>query len=147
MRVELRETAAWERGAVESTINIDLLDEPKSEDTDMAERMQQMDLASDNAANMKDTANLALESGDKALAARNALMDIKIQEKDISKPPQAPSLDDHDLSGRLDSMHLTLEGHTSSFGSRRERRHKEDLDGSKIDDGYDDSEEDTDWQI
>jgi len=147
VRVQLSETAAWERGAVESTINIDLLDEPKSEDTDMAERMQQMDLASDNAANMKDTANLALERGDKALAARNALMDIKIQEKDISKPPQAPSLDDHDLSGRLDSMHLTLEGHTSSFGSRRERRHKEDLDGSKIDDGYDDSEEDTDWQI
>lgn len=138
VRVQLSETAAWERGVVESTINIDLLDEPKSEDTVMAERMEQMDLTSDSAVSIKDTANLALERGDKTVAARNALMDIKIQEKDISKPPQALSLD-HDLSGRLDSMHLTLEGYTSTFGSRRERRHKEELD--------DDSEEDTDWQI
>lgn len=145
VRVQLSETAAWERGAVESSINIDLLDEPKSEDTAMAERMEQMDLGVDSAASRKDNANLALERGDKALAARNSLMDIKIQEKEVTKPPQPPSMD-HDLSGRLDSMHLTLEGHTSTFENRKQRRHKEELD-TNMDGEDDDSEEDTDWQI
>ncbi|KUJ16542.1 uncharacterized protein LY89DRAFT_782786 [Mollisia scopiformis] len=147
VRVQLSETVAWERGAMENAANIDLLDEPKSEDGSLAERMEKMDIETDNAAGKKDAANLALERGDKTMAARNALVNINIQEKDVSKVPQAPSLDDKDLSGRLDSMHLTLEGHTSTFGSRRERRHNEELDGANIDDGEEDSEEDTDWQL
>ncbi|KAE8451700.1 hypothetical protein EG329_003157 [Mollisiaceae sp. DMI_Dod_QoI] len=147
VRVQLSETAAWEREACDSAVDVDLLDEPKSIDGSLAEDMQKMDLDCDAAGNKKDAANLALERGDKASAARNALVDVKIQEKEITKPAQAPSREADNLSGKLDTLHLTLEGHTSSFGSRRERRHKEELDGANIDEEYDDSEEDTDWKI
>ncbi|CZR64758.1 uncharacterized protein PAC_14657 [Phialocephala subalpina] len=149
VRVQLSETAAWEREAGESAVNIDLLDEPKATEASITEDLQKLDLQTESTTSKKDAADLALERGDKAQAARNAIFDVKIQEKDISKPAQAPSLEDKDISDRLDTLHLTLEGHTSSFGSRREKRHKEALDGANVEDDHtdEDSEEDTDWQI
>ncbi|TVY80587.1 RNA polymerase II subunit B1 CTD phosphatase RTR1 [Lachnellula suecica] len=137
VRVQLSETAAWERGAWESTIKIDLLDEPKSESDTVVEGLQKLQLTEDvNARKKQGAADLALERGDqKGLAARNGLVDVKILEKDVQREPVAPSLQDEELSDRLDTMHLTLEGHTSSFGSRRNRRHEED----------EDEEEASDW--
>jgi RNA polymerase II-associated protein 2 len=64
---------------------------------------------------------------------------VKIQEKVVQRPAEAPSLGTHDLSGRLDTMHLTLEGHTPEFGSRRQKRHAEAL-------GEED-DTDMDWKI
>jgi RNA polymerase II-associated protein 2 len=136
VRVQLSESPAWEREAAGSTVNIDLLDEPKSADGVIVEGLENLNLRSGED-KKQDAADLALERGDKGLAAKNGLVDVKIQEKDVQRPAEAPSLDD--LSGRLDTMHLTLEGHTSGFGSRRQRRHAEELE--------DEDDPDTDWMI
>jgi len=56
------------------------------------------------------------------------LVDVTIQEKAVRKPATAPSLLNDGLDGRLDTTHLTLEGHVSTFGSRRQRRHDGDFD-------------------
>jgi hypothetical protein len=136
VRVQLSENPAWEREAAGSTVNIDLLDEPKSVDGAIVEGLENMSL--DGSKDKKQVAtDLALERGDKGPAAKNGLVDVKIQEKDVQRPAQAPSL--NDLSGRLDMMHLTLEGHTPEFGSRRQRRHSEELE--------DEDDPDTDWKI
>jgi hypothetical protein len=135
VRVQLSENPAWERDAAGSTVNIDLLDEPKFAEGAIAEGLEKMNLEGDKAVKQQDVADLALERGDTGLAAKNGLVDVNIQEKEVQRPAQAPSLDD--LSGRLDTMHLTLEGHTPEFGSRRQRRHTEDLVNGE--------DPDTDW--
>jgi hypothetical protein len=135
VRVQLSESPAWERDAAGSTVNIDLLDEPKFAEGAIAEGLEKMNLEGDKAVKQQDVADLALERGDTGLAAKNGLVDVNIQEKEVQRPAQAPSLDD--LSGRLDTMHLTLEGHTPEFGSRRQRRHTEDLVNGE--------DPDTDW--
>src|SRR6266536_6078284 len=73
VRVQLSESPAWERGAVETGVNIDLLDEPKLEGG-VAERLQKLDLGGDEG-KKQDAADLALERGDKGLAAKNGLVD------------------------------------------------------------------------
>lgn len=135
VRVQLSESPAWERDAAGSTVNIDLLDEPKSAEGAIAEGLEKMSLDGGKAVKQQDVADLALERGDTGLAAKNGLVDVNIQEKEVQRSAQAPSLDD--LSGRLDTMHLTLEGHTPEFGSRRQRRHTEDL--------VNEEDPDTDW--
>jgi hypothetical protein len=137
VRVQLSESPAWEREAAGSTVNIDLLDEPKTTDGAIVEGLENLNLHSGKEDRQQDAAELALERGDKGLAAKSGLVDVNIQEKDIQRPAQAPSLDD--LSGRLDTMHLTLEGHTPEFGSRRQRRHGEELE--------DEDDPDTDWKM
>jgi hypothetical protein len=137
VRVQLSESPAWEREAAGSTVNIDLLDEPKLTDGAIVEGLENLNLHSGKEDKRQDAAGLALERGDKGLAAKTGLIDVNIQEKDIQRPAQAPSLDD--LSGRLDTMHLTLEGHTPEFGSRRQRRHAEELE--------DEDDPDTDWKM
>jgi RNA polymerase II-associated protein 2 len=141
VRVQLSHSPAWERGGSDG-VQIDLLDEPKSEEDQVAERMEKMDLSSEEGLDkMQDAADLALERGDKGHAAKNRMMDIKIEENQPRGPAQAPSFNTEDLSNRLDTMHITLEGHTPSFGSRRHRRHDEefeDIQGENFD-------VDTDW--
>lgn len=143
VRVQLSESPAWERGAIESGIKIDLLDEPSfTEDVATAE-MQGLSIADQDVQREdKGKADLALERGDRGRAAKNGLVDVTIQEKDISKPVEAPSLEDADLSGRLDTMHLTLEGHTQSFGTQRQKRRERE-------EGSEEDEEGTgmDWQL
>jgi hypothetical protein len=142
VRVQLSESPAWERTAEEYGVKIDLLDEPKSEDAAVVEGLENLKL-SEAQDKKQGAANLALERGDTGFAAKNGLVDVKIQEKDVQRPAAAPSLDDENLSGKLETLHLTLEGHTSSFGSRRERRHHDELAGVE---GEDD-DEDTDWKL
>ena len=139
VRVQLSESPAWEREAAGSTVNIDLLDEPKSENSAIVDGLEKMNLDGGRDTKMQDAADLALERGDKGLAAKSGLVDVKIQEKDIQRPAEAPSLRADDLTGRLDTMHLTLEGHTPEFGSRRQRRHIEELE--------DEDDKDMDWKI
>jgi hypothetical protein len=142
VRVQLSENPAWEREGTQ-TINIDLLDEPKSDEDQVAERMGKMDLNSaEDVERRQDNANLALERGDKG-AGRSGLMDIRIQENQSQGLVQPPSLDTEELSGRLDTMHLTMEGHTPSFGSRRQRRHEEEFDGP----AGEDVDVDRDWRV
>jgi hypothetical protein len=141
VQVQLSESPAWERTAEEYGVKIDLLDEPKSEGAAVVEGIEKLKL-SEVQDKKQGAANLALERGDTGFAAKNGLVDVKIQEKDVQRPAAAPSLDDEDLSGKLDTLHLTLEGHTSSFGSRRERRHHEELAGVEGE-----NDEDTDWKL
>jgi hypothetical protein len=142
VRVQLSERPAWER-EVATSVNIDLLDEPKSEEGLVADEIRKIDLGgSEGEERKQQAADLALERGDRGFAAKNGPVDVKILEKDV-QPPQAPSLDADDLSERLDTMHLTLEGHKSSFGSQRQRRHheeQEDINGEEDD-------EDKDWKL
>jgi hypothetical protein len=124
VRVQLSESPAWERGAVESGINIDLLDELKPEDG-VTERLQKLDLGGDEG-KKQDAADLALERGDKGRTTKNGLVDVTIQEKNVLRPGEAPSLDSEELSGKLDTMHLTLEGHTTKFGTQGEARDEDE---------------------
>jgi hypothetical protein len=143
VRVQLSETAAWERGAAGSAVRIDLLDEPKAPEDAVMEGIEQLNLSDTaNARQEKSTADLALERGDKGFAAKNGLVDVKIQEKEVSKPAEPPSFDEHDLTDRLDTLHLNLEGHTTTFGSDRQRRRNR-----QSGDGDVDTEDGMDWQL
>jgi len=141
VRVQLSESPAWEREGSQG-VHIELLDEPKSEEDQVVEGMGKMRLSSaEDTDRMQDNANLALERGDKG-AGKSGMMDIKIQENQPQGPAQAPSFDTEDLSGRLDTMHLTMEGHTPSFGSRRQRRHEEEYEHTAAED----IDVDRDWR-
>jgi len=137
VRVQLSESPAWERNGY-GEAPIDLLDEPKSED-DIAEKLGKMDLdKADDGVKKKEATNLALERGDKGFTSRNALFEINIKENFEQGPVQPPSLDATELSDRMDTLHLGLEGHTTRFNGLGERQ-----DGS---DG-EDSDMDTDWKL
>lgn len=142
VRVQLSETPAWERDSAHGT-EIELLDEPKSGEAQIIEGVEKLKLGTPADSNKKhNAADLALERGDKGLAAKKALVDVDIKEKDVQAPAQAPSFEKDDLSGRLDSLHLALEGHTTVFGSERQRRHHEELE-----DISDDGAAYNDWNI
>jgi hypothetical protein len=139
VRVQLSETPAWEREWSGSE-EIQLLDEPKSEEEQVVRGIENMKLdAPETSGKEQDSADLALERGDRGFAAKKGMLDVSIKEREVTAPPQAPSLETDNLSERLDTMHLALEGHTSVFGSERHRRHQ--LDEST------DNEVDTDWGI
>lgn len=134
VRVQLSERPAWERGENVYGNKIDLLNEPQSgEDTvmagiaslDLEERQGRQD------EKLQDADDLAVERGDRGYAAKKGLVDVKIQEKAVGHNVQAPSLQGMDLSDRLDSLHLALEGHTSTFGTAGHRGHDADLWGEE----------------
>jgi len=147
VRLQLGDGPAWERGGYGG--EVELMDEPKSTEDVVAEKLEAMDLDGYESQEKKqNSADLALERGDRGLAAKNGLVDFTIKENMVQGPVQPPSFDAEDLSGihslfvrhskykltrvdRLDTMHLTLEGHTTTFG----RRKGEDEDG------------DTDWKL
>lgn len=153
IKVQLNESPAWERGGIDAGIKIDLLDEPRSiEDTAM-EGLQSLSL-DDKAPEQKDQKgqeNLAMERGDAGgFSAMNGLVDVRIQEKDVLKPAQPPSLDDRDIAGRLDSLHLNLEGHYTNFGTttQRQRNNQSELfDEDGLDEDDDDDDGGMDWQL
>ncbi|KAH8808982.1 Rtr1/RPAP2 family-domain-containing protein [Xylogone sp. PMI_703] len=145
VRVQLSDTPAWEREAHSATdAEIKLLDEPKSEVQMLSENLERMDLDQSNPAESRQNAtNLALERGDTSRATRNGLVNVTIKEKEVQKPAEPPSFEDEDLTDRLDTLHLSLEGHTTRFGTEREKRHFDELFGVEGED-YD---MDTDWKI
>jgi hypothetical protein len=139
VRVQLSETPAWEREFASGS-DIQLLDEPKSGEEQIMQGIEKMKLdAPEESGKKQAAADLALERGDNGYAAKKGLVDVAIKEKDVTTPAQAPSLETDDLSGRLDTLHLELEGHTDVFGSERQRRHHDELE--------DEDDVDTDWKI
>lgn len=137
IRVQLSESPAWERENYGA--DVDLLDEPKTVEDVLTDGIEKMDLSgADSEGKKQDAADLALERGDQGFAARKGLVDVEILENDVKGIPQPPSLDDKDLSERLDSMHMNVEGHTIKFGTVRTRRHH---------DADEEDEEDTDWRL
>jgi hypothetical protein len=127
VRVQLSETPAWERDSAYGS-KIELLDEPKFEADQIVEGVENIDISGFQGRDKnRDAADLALERGERGLPVRKGLVGVQIKEKAVQTPAQAPSFESEDLSGRLDSLHLALEGHTTIFGSERQRRHHEEL--------------------
>lgn len=124
VKVQLSETAAWERGAAGSALRIELLDEPKPAEDSVMEGMENLNLGNGEVdpQQEKGASDLAMERGDSGFTARNGLVDVKIQEKAITGPAQPPSFDEQDITGRLDTLHLNMEGYTTKFGSHGQRR-------------------------
>lgn len=154
VRVQLSDTPAWEREALGATgAEIKLLDEPKPQvDTTSNDPKVTEDSGDVSLEKRQNEADLALERGDTSAASRKGIVDVTIKEKENPRPPEPPSLEDEDLSGRLDTLHLNMEGYTTRFGTQRRRRHHEELQGVKgedydRDDKYDEDDEDTDWKI
>ncbi|KAG8668686.1 hypothetical protein FPOAC2_07986 [Fusarium poae] len=112
VKVQLNETAAWERAGIPD-IEIDLLDEDKSKETDV-------DRAARELGNLKleeqrqvarDTAALALERGEPdASKSKSKNINITLKEKD-AKAPSA-------ISGKpevYDDEHLLVEGYKTKL--------------------------------
>jgi RNA polymerase II-associated protein 2 len=116
IRVQLSESPAWERDAAQSHIKIDLLDEPKCVGA-LVGGLEKMNLDEGTQSSDKDREDLALERGDRGLASQKGLVDVKILDKDIKREVESPSLEG-ELSGKLNKMHLSLEGHTPRFDNR-----------------------------
>ncbi|RDW80623.1 hypothetical protein BP5796_05321 [Coleophoma crateriformis] len=125
VRVQLSETPAWERGPAFSA-KIDLLDEPKSEAEQAAADLEKLSLSHDEA-KKQGSADLAMERGDRGMAAEKGKVDVMIREKDVHRPAEPPSMEG-DLSGRLDNMHLSVEGHTISLGTGQQYQKENDMD-------------------
>jgi hypothetical protein len=151
VRVQLGEGPAWERGGY--SVNVELLDEPKEVVDGIAERLEAMELdGGEMEDRMQNSRDLAVERGDRGLAAKNGLVEFAIKENMEQGPVHPPTLDDGDITGvyflsqifpsrhltnsdfpdRLHTMHLNLEGHTTTFGRSN---------------GGNDSDEDTDWKL
>lgn len=111
IKVQLNETAAWERIGLESIV-IDLMEEEREG------KEQDVDLA-------RDIARLKVDEDAKALDAERVgesgkKIDLTIREKDVTSVARPPELEGSDEE---DDGHLNIEGYTSGAGSKR--RHKE----------------------
>lgn len=111
MKVQLSETAAWERIGMPG-IRIDLMDEPKEE-----EKKKTTAVAGDVTDLERDIANLKIDEDAKALDAERVgnagtkKMDLTIREKDVKNPANPPQ------AGKSGDGHLGVEGHKSGFGA------------------------------
>ena len=113
VKVQLSERPAWERAA--SSRQIELLDERKTE-AEMREAQLAEDLRKLNLGHMHQNEDLALERGDRGVAAVNGLVDVSIRENEITGFAEAPSLERDDLDERFAEMHLSLEGYIPKLG-------------------------------
>ncbi|KAF2971156.1 hypothetical protein GQX73_g2455 [Xylaria multiplex] len=121
VKVQLNETAAWERAGIAS-IQIDLLEEGTDTATTAADAAKKLEKQAENlkiealektAQNARD---LALERGDSTENGKTSKRSIKltIREKSVKIAPEAPSLD-------IDSQaHLVTEGYKSTFDPNSE---------------------------
>ncbi|OIW28347.1 DUF408 domain protein [Coniochaeta ligniaria NRRL 30616] len=124
VKVQLSETAAWERVAMPD-VRIDLLDEEPEQgakDTDLARDIAQLKLDEERRAK-KDSTALSLERGDvlergEAGKARKVPLapkfDLTIREKDVKSVASPPQQETSDQDGK---SHLVLEGHRTRFGA------------------------------
>ena len=127
VRVQLSESPAWDRQT--SHTNIDLLDEPKADEGTVLNGLEKLQLSGgEGEASGHTSAALALERGDTGRSAKNGLVDVKLQENHSQRPAQAPSLETAELSGKLESLHLNLEGYIPSFGNTTEDSDEDNMD-------------------
>ncbi|KAI0150461.1 Rtr1/RPAP2 family-domain-containing protein [Xylariaceae sp. FL1272] len=107
VKVQLSETAAWERAGVES-IRIDLFEEETPVD-DIARGVEGMSLEAQKSA--RNARDLALERGDKMNNGKVAKLAVKVnlREKMAITPAQEPVLD----IGK--QAHLLMEGYETTF--------------------------------
>ncbi|KAI0111845.1 hypothetical protein F4814DRAFT_368271 [Daldinia grandis] len=122
VKVQLSETAAWERAGI-SSIRIDLLDEPKQTEEDgedNAARRLERELQSVERKAAQDAKDLALERGDAVDKPSTRKVKLTIREKSVKMAPQEPTLD-KDGEG-----HLVLDGYKPKFNQELEQQKGED---------------------
>ncbi|KAF3062104.1 hypothetical protein GL218_04039 [Daldinia childiae] len=117
VKVQLGETAAWERAGI-SSIRIDLLDEPKQadEEEDDATRRLERELQSVERKAAQDAKDLALERGDAVDKPSTRKVKLTIREKSVRMAPQEPTLDKDGES------HLVLDGYKPKFNQELEQK-------------------------
>lgn len=116
VKVQLNETAAWERAGIES-IQIDLYEEPNKSDDDPASRlakeMEDLKVEAGRKA-AQDARDLALERGDAAGERKSQRsVPVRIRDKLVTQEVKEPSLDKQDDQG-----HMVLDGYKTKFESR-----------------------------
>ncbi|KAI4867065.1 Rtr1/RPAP2 family-domain-containing protein [Hypoxylon rubiginosum] len=122
VKVQLSETAAWERAGIPS-IRIELLDEPErtggeEEDGDdavkqVARELRDLQIDKERKAT-RDAADLALERGDATDIQSTRSIDVDIMEKSVIMAAQEPS------PAKDNEGHLILDGYKTKFDSRSE---------------------------
>ncbi|KAI2637008.1 hypothetical protein GGS26DRAFT_464936 [Hypomontagnella submonticulosa] len=117
VKVQLQETAAWERAAAPS-VKIDLLDEPKAEKEEApiatpatAENEGQGEEDKERKA-ARDARDLALERGDPTEAPSTKQIQLTIREKRVTTTVQEPSL------AKDKEDHLILDGYKTKFDGK-----------------------------
>jgi RNA polymerase II-associated protein 2 len=103
VKVQLNETAAWERAGVPD-IEIDLMDEERAPVDAAAQQLSLLRIREEKKA-AEDSAALALERGDPV----GGKVEVTIREKDAEPPGHVP----RDTAG---DEHLMMEGHKTSLG-------------------------------
>ncbi|KAG5978715.1 hypothetical protein E4U55_006029 [Claviceps digitariae] len=119
VKVQLNETAAWERAGIPD-IQIDLLDEDRSMESEadrMARAVHNLKLDEQRQA-AQDAETLALERGDRGVGSSNnnnnaSKVKVVLKEKDTKAPKP---LDD--VSERSDDTHLLIDGYKFDLPSR-----------------------------
>ncbi|KAA8570677.1 hypothetical protein MFRU_011g02560 [Monilinia fructicola] len=143
VRVQLSECPAWERSDASAAVRIDLLDGPKSEEDLVMDGIGNLTLSGgeESAAKERDSGKLALERGETGQGSSKNVTNFSIVEREVKQAEvKPPTFDSSDLSARMDTMHLDLEGHKSTFN------HGVNY-GDLFGEDDDDTEMDTDWKI
>lgn len=108
VKVQLNETAAWERAGIPD-IQIELLDEGRSTETEVdraARRLGQLQLEDQRQA-ARDSAALAIERGDRSTASSAERFKVTLKEKDV----KAPNIDSMATTAGGEDDHLLVDGH------------------------------------
>jgi hypothetical protein len=124
VKVQLNETAAWERAGIAS-IQVELLEEQRSAADDSVKQLtrdvenMKIEAQVKTAQNARD---LALERGDGPEEGKKSKRSVKvaIREKSVDAPAAEPSLDVHSQA------HLVTEGYKSTFDPKSETVSQED---------------------
>lgn len=115
VKVQLNETAAWERAGIPD-IEIDLLDEDKSAETEAdrtARKLGELKLEDQRQA-AKDTASLAMERGQPKAMLQDKVK-VTLMEKETGTPKPSPG-----ASEVYEDDHLVVEGYKSKIKTERE---------------------------
>lgn len=116
VKVQLNETAAWERAGIPD-IQIDLLDEDKSAETEAdrtARKLGELQLEDQRQA-ARDSAALAIERGDKSLSSSMDKLKITLKEKDAKAPSEMAA-----PAGTDDSEdHLLVDGYKAKLPEKQ----------------------------
>ncbi|KAI0132341.1 Rtr1/RPAP2 family-domain-containing protein [Xylariales sp. AK1849] len=129
VKVQLNETAAWERAGIKSIL-IDLYEEPdqkqgKNDDVDdatrrLAKELEALNIEAQKKA-VKDARELALERGDTGDKKKQRSVDVTIQENTVTGSAEEPFLD-------KDNGHLVLDGYKTKFDAQSKNTTRADTD-------------------
>lgn len=118
VKVQLNETAAWERAGIES-IEIDLYEEPEKNktagddpQTRLAKDLSTLQVEQQRKA-AKDAQELALERGDTGDRKNQRSIPVRIREHKVVSAAEEPSLQNDD-----DDAHMLLDGYKTKFESQ-----------------------------